>query len=389
MPVDRDSIEYTVMSYRSYVGASTTAGYVNETWGYAQSLMMYDIAALQHMYGANYASNSSSTTYSWSPTTGQMFINGVGQEVPGGNRILQTVWDGGGTDTYDFSNYTTGVKVDLQPAGWSTTSAAQLAKLHYNSSKIAAGNIANALLYKGDTRSLIENAIGSSGDDTIMGNQTANSLKGGAGDDKLIGGAGHDVLDGGIGSDTATYIGLRSNYSVTLLSDGSLQIADLRSGTPDGTDVVWNTEWFQFADRIYSAGEIKPVAVLTLLTTDPTVTTQPIAGQTITGTSSRDFINTTSTRTSLRPTEGNDTISGFGGNDTIYGLGGNTSSMVALELIPFTVPAATILSASVRPKGFATSSGRAKRAKAVVMRLNSSQTCLLQDLMRPLVKLKT
>ncbi|MXQ10795.1 matrixin family metalloprotease, partial [Microvirga makkahensis] len=46
MPSSRDSMEYTVMSYRSYVGASTTSGYVNETWGYAQSLMMYDIAAL-------------------------------------------------------------------------------------------------------------------------------------------------------------------------------------------------------------------------------------------------------------------------------------------------------------------------------------------------------
>lgn len=48
MPADRDSIEYTVMSYRSYLGASTSSGYINETWGYAQSLMMYDIAALQY-----------------------------------------------------------------------------------------------------------------------------------------------------------------------------------------------------------------------------------------------------------------------------------------------------------------------------------------------------
>ncbi|NBJ13846.1 matrixin family metalloprotease, partial [Microvirga arsenatis] len=30
MPLDRDSLEYTVMSYRSYTGASTTGGYVNE-----------------------------------------------------------------------------------------------------------------------------------------------------------------------------------------------------------------------------------------------------------------------------------------------------------------------------------------------------------------------
>ena len=108
MPLDRDSMEYTVMSYRSYVGGSTTTGYTNETWGYAQSLMMYDIAALQHMYGANYTTNSGNTTYTWSPTTGEMFVNGVGQGRPGANRIFLTVWDGGGADTYDFSNYASG-----------------------------------------------------------------------------------------------------------------------------------------------------------------------------------------------------------------------------------------------------------------------------------------
>ncbi|MQW67356.1 protease, partial [Sinorhizobium meliloti] len=155
MPVNRDSMEYTVMSYRSYVGASTTTGYTNETWGYAQSLMMYDIAALQHMYGADFTTHSENTTYRWSPTSGEMFVNGMGQGAPGGNKILLTVWDGGGTDTYDFSNYTTALKVDLRPGEWTTTSAAQLAKLHYDGSKVAIGNIANALQYQGDTRSLI------------------------------------------------------------------------------------------------------------------------------------------------------------------------------------------------------------------------------------------
>ncbi len=46
MPASRDSMEYTVMSYRSYAGGWAAIGYTNETWGYAQSLMMYDIAAL-------------------------------------------------------------------------------------------------------------------------------------------------------------------------------------------------------------------------------------------------------------------------------------------------------------------------------------------------------
>jgi serralysin len=230
MPVNRDSMEYTVMSYRSYVGASTTAGYTNETWGYAQSLMMYDIAALQHMYGADFTTESGNTTYRWSPTSGEMFINGVGEGAPGGNKILLTVWDGGGTDTYDFSNYTTALKVDLRPGEWTTTSAAQLAKLHYNGSKVAIGNIANALQFQGDARSLIENAKGGTGSDTITGNAAANALWGNGGNDRLIGGdgndnlfggAGADRLDGGNGTDLANYSNATAGVVADLFSPGS------------------------------------------------------------------------------------------------------------------------------------------------------------------------
>ncbi|WP_028004206.1 M10 family metallopeptidase [Sinorhizobium meliloti] len=230
MPVNRDSMEYTVMSYRSYVGASTTTGYTNETWGYAQSLMMYDIAALQHMYGADFTTESGNTTYRWSPTSGEMFINGVGEGAPGGNKILLTVWDGGGTDTYDFSNYTTALKVDLRPGEWTTTSAAQLAKLHYNGSKVAIGNIANALQFQGDARSLIENAKGGTGSDTITGNAAANALWGNGGNDRLIGGdgndnlfggAGADRLDGGNGTDLANYSNATAGVVADLSSPGS------------------------------------------------------------------------------------------------------------------------------------------------------------------------
>jgi serralysin len=214
MPLDRDSMEYTVMSYRSYSGASTSTGYMNETWGYAQSLMMYDIAALQHIYGANYRTNSGSTTYSWSSATGEMFVNGVGQGAPGGNQILLTVWDGGGTDTYNFTDYTTALTIDLQPGAWSITSQEQRAKLHWDGSKLAAGNIANALLHQGDTRALIENAYGGSANDAIKGNVTGNTLRGNGGNDRLyglngndvlVGGSGSDALSGGAGTDIASY----------------------------------------------------------------------------------------------------------------------------------------------------------------------------------------
>src|SRR5258708_36878996 len=107
--------------------------------------MMYDIAALQTMYGANYTTNSGNTVYKWSPTTGEMFIDGVGQGAPAGNKIFMTMWDGNGNDTYDFSNYTTNITVNLNPGEWTIVSTTQLANL--GSGKLAAGNIANSLLF--------------------------------------------------------------------------------------------------------------------------------------------------------------------------------------------------------------------------------------------------
>ncbi len=54
LPSAHDSMEYTVMAYRSYPGASTSGGYTNESWGFAQTLMMNDIRALQELYGADF-----------------------------------------------------------------------------------------------------------------------------------------------------------------------------------------------------------------------------------------------------------------------------------------------------------------------------------------------
>ena len=176
IPANLDSLEYSVMSYRSYAGASTSGGYTNGAFGYPQTLMMYDIAAIQYMYGANFNFNAGNTVYKWSPTTGQEFINGVAQTAPGGNTIFMTIWDGGGNDTYDFSNYTTSLKIDLQPGSWTTASTGQLADL--GNGHVAIGNIANALLYQNNPTSLIENAIGGSGNDTITGNTANNRAHG-------------------------------------------------------------------------------------------------------------------------------------------------------------------------------------------------------------------
>jgi len=85
------------MDYHSYLGSGLT--YTNAAGSGNQTYMIDDIAALQSLYGANYATNAGNTTYSWSPTTGEMFINDVGQGASTANKIYEAIWDRGGTDT--------------------------------------------------------------------------------------------------------------------------------------------------------------------------------------------------------------------------------------------------------------------------------------------------
>jgi hypothetical protein len=232
LPDDHDSQEYSIMTYNTYPNVQANAN------DYPTTLMVADIAALQYMYGPNTTTNSADTTYRWSDTTGELFINDVGQGERSSNRntIFMTVWDPNGFDTYDLSNYTNDVQIDLRPGQWTTTSVAQLADLNTNNPGVnmARGNIANALLYQGNTASLIENAFSGSGDDTIMGNEAHNMFNAGGG---------HDTVDGSAGIDTARFSGLRSGYTLTPLSGSKIQVAG-----PDGSDILTNVEILFFDD---------------------------------------------------------------------------------------------------------------------------------------------
>ncbi|MCC6920194.1 MAG: pre-peptidase C-terminal domain-containing protein [Alphaproteobacteria bacterium] len=206
---ERDGQAWSLMTYRS---DPTNAGEQPSDSGdgeadefnQPQTYMQQDIAALQYLYGANFNSNAGDTVYTWDPATGRHYVDGVLKAAPSSNKIFMTLWDGNGVDTYDLSNYTTALNIDLAPGAFSTFSTAQLVNHQAKTfgTAIAPGNVANALLYRGDLRSLIENANGGSGNDRIVGNQAANMLSGNGGADELIGGAGNDRLIGGDGADT-------------------------------------------------------------------------------------------------------------------------------------------------------------------------------------------
>jgi serralysin len=308
LPNATDSMEYSVMTYRSYVGSDARFIY-NETWGDAQTYMMYDIAALQHLYGADFTTNAGATTYSWNPTTGATFVNGQLALQPGADRIFETIWDGGGTDTYDLSNYRTDLDVDLSPGGYSVLDRAQLADLGGGpNGGHARGNVFNAMLYHGDRRSLIENATGGSGDDTLRGNDANNALSGGAGRDHLIGGGGNDMLTGGTGLDRMEGGAGNDLYRVDQPSDVVVEAARA------GSDTVLSTYSFRLSAN---------VEALTLV--------GGRAGN-LTGNELANAVNGNAAANRIAGLGGADTLTGGGGADTLIGgLGADVFRFTAVS----------------------------------------------------------
>lgn len=167
-----DSRQYTIMSY---FGASNTGA----TWlgKYAQTPMVYDILAIQQMYGADYATRAGNTVYGFNSTEGNTLYDFTTNASP-----VLTIWDGNGADTIDVS-------------GWNTASLISLVAGSYSSVNGMTKNL--AIAFNVD----IENATTGSGNDTIIGNDLANILIGNGGADALYGARGNDMLDGGAGND--------------------------------------------------------------------------------------------------------------------------------------------------------------------------------------------
>ncbi|WP_112664065.1 M10 family metallopeptidase C-terminal domain-containing protein [Microvirga flavescens] len=262
-----DSIEYTVMSY-------------NKTIDSPQTFMQYDIAALQLMYGADFGTNSGNTVYRWSSLTGEMFVNGAGQGVPSDNHIFLTVWDGGGVDTYDLSNFWNNAVVDLTPGGVSRFSDAQLGRK--DGTSFVNGNVYNAFQYNGDPRSLIENATTGSGNDKIIGNSANNVLSGNSGNDSLHGGNGSDSLYGGLGNDVL-------DDAVPSSSAGNYVYGNDYMSGGDGDDRIFG----RFGnDKLY-------------------------------GDDGNDYIDAGEDNDVAYGGNGHDIVIGFTGNDELYGDAGN------------------------------------------------------------------
>lgn len=343
LPRAFDHLEFTVMTYRSFEGSGFADDEI-DPWSFAQTFMIGDIAALQHLYGANYTTNAGNSVYSWTPRGGDLRIDGAIAVSPGANRIFQTIWDGGGIDAYDASAYTTNVKLDLTPGESSILARAQLAFLGGGTNGGSArGNVYNALQHEADLRSLIENALGGAGNDLLIGNVASNSLvgraghdriQGGAGNDRLLGGegndrlageagddllfgdAGHDHLNGGAGADRMTGGEGNDLYFVDDLGDVVIETR----GAPGGIDLVYS------GLRILRPENVERI-VYTGAAEERAGRGQNIAGSDaadgLAGTRFADRMNGQGGDDDLRGGKGADLIAGGDGRDIVFGGAGS------------------------------------------------------------------
>ena len=255
----QDTQQYSIMSYfrdqqSGGQAVDVSVGLLNNP----QTPMIHDILTIQSKYGADPNTRSGDTVYFANSTAGHGVYDLAQNPFP-----HLAVYDAGGNDTFDFSTANTGVFIDLRPGSFSSATRGYLPLDEANAAveafnavtdeaqgdfalwdapsyggwlntitSIGAGRVLNDTGISGITatshrnvsiayNTVIENAIGGSARDYLVGNDVANVLKGNGGNDVLNGLGGNDTLWGGAGADEFRFFD----------NPGNDTIADFLSGT--------------------------------------------------------------------------------------------------------------------------------------------------------------
>lgn len=282
LPADQDSDRYSIMSYTFHDGVDVSPS----------TPMLYDILAIQNLYGANWTTRAGDTVYAFDPAT----------------LAFKTIWDGGGEDWIDAAQQTRAVRIDLRAGAFSSIGVKSDGSLASDNVAIAFGVV-------------IENAAGGDGDDWIVGNGAHNTLAGGDGtdslfggnggdslhgddgDDSLSGGNGNDTIDGGSGADTMVGGAGNDRFSV----DAAADVVVERAG--NGLDWVESTVSHTLRANVEN---------LTLLGVATEGTGNGIANA-IFGTDKANVLSGGAGADTLHGEDGNDTLLGGDDGDVIYG----------------------------------------------------------------------
>ena len=246
LPIAQDTRQYSVMSYTDaahslfrHVTANTNGGYsISAAYVEPDTPMLYDIAAMQYLYGPNLSYRTGNDVYTFDPHT----------------PFIRTLWDAGGSDTISVSNFSVDCIIDLQQGHFSKISIASdpLPPGYTGGSTPTYDGTDNLAIAFG---CVIENAIGGSGNDTLIGNDGNNSLDGGGGNDVLYCGVGNDIIDGGAGSDTVIFAASRASYRITSSVNGFTV-----TSSAGAVDLLKNVEFTQFNDQTITMSALDTIA---------------------------------------------------------------------------------------------------------------------------------
>jgi len=330
--------QYSVMSYTPHPKSTVvdvtgdSSSYTTTTYNWnPESPMVYDIATLQYLYGANTTTRTGDDTYTFDPT----------------KRFIDAIWDGDGTDTLDASNFARASTIDLTPGNYSSIGvyepiSDQLPSWYGGAAQPTYSGEDNVGIAFG---TLIENATGGSGNDTLIGNYQNNVLTGGSGDDTLTGGTGDDTLVGD--GDNDTYVlSLGSGSDTINDSSGTddkisgLTIQNLSNAVQNGNDLILS---FTSGDRVtiqnhFTSGNEVEIfvsgsdnfgfvgqtsGVVGQIITDPATTGNPLACG-----AGNDYLFGNEGADTLQGGAGNDALMGGAGNDIFYFATGDGNDVI-------------------------------------------------------------
>jgi serralysin len=227
-----DNRQYSIMSYNNANLLGNDHWGMDGSWNYAATPLLYDIAAIQQIYGANTSTRSGNTTYGFNSNAGHSQYDLTVSDAP------FAIWDGGGTDTLDLSLYITNQTIRLGEGEFSS------AGYMTNNIVIAYGAV-------------IENAVGGLGNDSIYGNTANNILNGGLGNDTFYGSAGNDTLDGDGGTDSVNYSFDISAFLISLVDSVTITLQNIAQ---TWTDTIREVESFLFNGASYTFAQVQALA---------------------------------------------------------------------------------------------------------------------------------
>jgi serralysin len=223
-----DAWATTIMSYFSQTENTYFAG-LGFTQQFVVTPMVSDEIATTGLYGNATTTRTGNTTYGFNNTSGRAIYDAT--QFPS---VTYTIYDDGGIDTLDYSGFAQTQRIDLNAEAFSNVG----------------GRTGNVTIARGV---VIENAVGGSGNDTVIGNSANNRIdlsrggvdtaNGGAGNDAFILGAtltAADSINGGGGADDQ--VGITGNYTGAnrlVLGPTTLIDIDVLAALPGGSyDIV-------------------------------------------------------------------------------------------------------------------------------------------------------